>query len=249
MPAADLSLIALTLYFGAHAFRCVRLYTLSLGERKGGARLVATHCLTVWANAVIPFKLGEILRIAGFGIAMRSASAGAGIWLIERFSDAVAILVLVGGASLLLPEMEGTATTLGIAATFIVICCFVAWVMIETVPFLHADLVLRSRSRKGFLALQIVNQAEQSIEQARRLLVGRFSLTVLLGLIIWTLDLGAIVLWSLSAGTGAELAHTFLLGGQEPAQTLRLPVFIAFTAIGFVFLGGIALQLRRLKHV
>ena len=151
MATIHLSLLALALYLGAHTFRCVRLYVLSLGERKGGARLVAAHCLTVWANAVIPFKLGEILRIAGFGAAMKSPTTGGSIWLIERFSDAVAILVVVGGVSLFFPPAQDTMIALGVAGGFILASCLGAWVLSEIVPFLRRDLILERFRTAGHL--------------------------------------------------------------------------------------------------
>jgi hypothetical protein len=248
MQTALLSLLALVCYFGAHSFRCVRLYILSLGQRKHGARLVAAHCATVWANAIIPFKLGEFLRLATLSVAVKSPFSGGGIWLIERLSDAIAIIVLVLALSPAFPLVRDSMVALWLAAGFIGAIAFGAWMLMEAIPYLRDDLVLRSRSRKGMVALRLVHQLDLAMRQAKQLLVGRFSLTLLVGLMIWSLEFAAIALWSAGSGEQRSLLSVLLSTSGSEATAQRLPVFIGFSIIGVVIFAGIVFRLRQQRH-
>ena len=244
MDPSVFPVMALLLYLGAHGLRCVRLYILSLGERRGGARLVAAHCLTAWLNALIPFKLGEALRIATFGAAVRDPLSGMAIWLVERLSDALALTVLLAGLALLVPLGLTGRIVLAISGAFIVACAFGAWIALELVPFLRRDLLCRSRSNKGLALLKVIHRVEHAMAQARVLLVGRFSVTLLAAFLIWACELGAAALWSWHAA-GEPGAALDLLSTDPEALSQRTPVFVALTAIGVVLTGSIIVRRRR----
>ncbi|MDP3737443.1 MAG: hypothetical protein Q8R02_08635 [Hyphomonadaceae bacterium] len=208
---------------------------------------MAAHCLTVWASAIIPFKIGEIPRLAGFSIAVKSPFGGGGIWLIERLSDAVALVILVIGLSLFLPVAREAIVTLSITGGFISACALGGWILVEIIPFLRNHLVLRSRTPKGLFALKVVHQVELAMAQVRRLLTGRFSLTLLISLLIWSLEFMAVIFWGSTAGAGADLIAV-LLSDQREALAQRTPVFAAFTLIGVAILGGVVMKRWRFRH-
>jgi len=192
--------------------------------------------------------MGEFLRVGGFCGAMKSPSSGVSIWLIERFSDAVAIILLIGSASVLLTPGRDTVWTLALAGGFIVSCGVTAWMLVEVLPFLRKDLILRSRSKKGLIALRLVDYVENAVGQVRTLLVGRFSLTLLIGLAIWCLELGAMAMWSFSVRGEFGLTTDFLLGLPSVMATYRIPVFALFTLIGIALLGGIVFKKWQTQH-
>jgi hypothetical protein len=232
--------LALLLYFGGHVLRCARLYILSLGARRGGARLVAAHCLTAWASAVIPFKLGELLRIAGFGAAVRSPLNGAAIWMVERLSDAVALIVLILTMAWFTPVQGPGAIALAISIGFIIVFAGGAWMLTELTPFLRDDLLYRSRSPKGLWLLRVVNSIERAMAEAKVLLVGRFSATLLTALVIWTCEFAALALWA-----GALNATLDPFSSDQDAFAQRLPAFGALTLIGLTMAIVIFARARR----
>ena len=237
------SLLAMGLYFAAHAFRCVRLYILSLGSRRGGARLVAAHCLTAWPSAVIPFKAGELLRLAGFSAAVRSPLDGVAIWFIERLSDALALTALIIALSFMFPMSRQAMIILYLTSGFIVACAFGAWLTFEVLPFLRNDLLLRSRSRKGLVLLRFLHRVQVTLAAAQRLLIGRFSATLLAGFVIWGCEFAAIALFAIGAGASERSAlNANFFAGDVHAIEQRLPVFVALSVIGVVILGTIIVR-------
>ena len=55
-----------TLYIGSHVLRMLRLIMLTIDERDKARPLVAAHGLTAFPGSLLPFKIGELLRLASF---------------------------------------------------------------------------------------------------------------------------------------------------------------------------------------
>lgn len=242
-------ILPLGLYLASHLLRCARLYVLSLGERRGGARLVAVHCGTAWLGAVIPFKLGEVLRLGLFGAAVGSPVSGGSIWLIERLNDAISVVVLVITLSLVMPIAPGAYGALYVAGGFIIACVVGTIVLMETIPYLNRDLVLRSRSRKGLILLRVVRSVEAAFEHAKRLLIGRLTLTIVMSLMIWACEFAALAAWSWGTAhaSQADLILVFL-SDQSDTFAQRAPAFLLLTAIGAVIAIAIWLRVRGIRH-
>ena len=101
---------------------------------------------------------------------------------------------------------------------------------------------------KGLIALRFVDYVDNAAGQVRTLLVGRFSLTLLIGLVIWCLELGAIAVWSFSVRGEFQLTTDFLLGDPSAMAAFRIPVFALFTLIGIVLVGGIVFKKWQAQH-
>lgn len=89
--------LAGTVYLGSHCVRALRLAVMAsrlLGISVRSSALL--HLVTAPGAMIIPFKLGELLRLHQLWYLGRSFPGGLIILLLERFFDGLMILVLLG---------------------------------------------------------------------------------------------------------------------------------------------------------
>ncbi len=89
------------LYLCSHVLRMLRLVLLTLNERIKAFPLILAHTLTAFPSSFLPFKLGEILRLAGFFRVFEMRQKALAVWLAERFGDVLVITTFILGLYLL----------------------------------------------------------------------------------------------------------------------------------------------------
>jgi len=89
------------LYLCSHVLRMLRLVLLTLDKRNDAFPLVSAHALTALPSSFLPFKLGEVLRLAAFFRVFDTRQKAIAVWLAERFGDVLVITVFIFGLYLL----------------------------------------------------------------------------------------------------------------------------------------------------
>lgn len=225
---------AAALYLGAHLARMLRLALLTLDQRERAVPLAAAHTLTAFPSSLLPFKLGELLRLAAFFQVYRGRGKALAVWLAERFGDVVVLTAFICALYLLRVELPGAlrllllvfvlATMLGLLGLFAVA---------KTLVYLNRHLVLSSHSQRGLRLLRASHALRLLELDLYRSVEGRLAGFALLSILVWTLDIAALVLYarSMSAsgpGFGAMFANALLAnlpGGASdfgPVQSLVL---------------------------
>jgi hypothetical protein len=241
--------IALAFYLASQLLRAARIAMLCLDDRTMMRRLVAVHLVTLMPGAILPLKSGELLRAAGFVLMAPNRVAGALVWIIERTADSITLAILLvvltalGPAE---PEMRLLIITLFLFA-FSVLGSGLA--IREIVPFLHDDLLLRSRSPNGLKALRLVIASRSLVASAQTMLKGRVSLLVLLSVMIWILELACVAVLLDSTSLTREIGDAFsqaLISGYESDQK-RLLILGFLTGVG-VILSLVLVIMKRRTH-
>ncbi|OHC71866.1 MAG: hypothetical protein A3H93_19600 [Rhodocyclales bacterium RIFCSPLOWO2_02_FULL_63_24] len=199
------------LYFLSHAFRMLRLALLSLDQRRLIVSLIAAHSLTAFPSSFMPFKIGEILRLAGFFSVFTSRRRAFALWLVERFGDVVVIAVFILGLyafNIIVPASIRTVLILFIIASSVGILGMFATASV--LVFLNRHLVLSSLSARGLLLLRISYVLRQLELDIRSAVEGRFVGLMLLSGIIWSFEILALSLFirRMSVG-GADFSSMF----------------------------------------
>ncbi|HYX34685.1 MAG TPA: hypothetical protein VE954_16425 [Oligoflexus sp.] len=257
-PWLDISslLLPFGIYVMAHMLRAVRLSLLLGGPRF--RTLLVLYFYVSACSALIPFKLGELVRISEIVGWLNDFWRGLLIVWIERLFDSVAqgIMILLQIAFFGQDPLAVRQLIVVIGAfAFISILFFL--VLPEQLYNLNLHIIRSYKGRKAIRLLRIVDSIYEVSQRMRPLLAGKLvSLTLLTGS-IWLLELLALAsLFNSDPGQQALLSLTgqfTALMSSAPSVTFPASsLTLAFDAMKMEALGGVGLLLgltlyRRLR--
>lgn len=181
------------LYLLSHIFRIIRLAIITLDDRQKIISLATIHILTSLPVLLIPFKLGEIIRLIGFFYVFRSIKKSLTIWFVERLSDIIILifaifLLYIAGISISFEMKFIFITFLIISILFLVSLYSIS----RTFIYLNRFLVLTSRSKRGLILLKISHIIWEFELSIKRVISDRKSAIFLVSTIIWILEISAL---------------------------------------------------------
>ena len=194
----------LGLYLIGHLFRALRLALLINASHL--RRLFAMHFYTAACSAIIPFKLGELVRLNEISYWCTNFWRGLLVIWIERAFDITALALLLSG--LILNDAQSFAdvrSLVWLIAAFMVITLGVFFILPEELFRLNLHVIRTYKGRKALRILRIVDGFYELLQQARPLLDGKLTALSVLTLLIWGFELTAIMMivdvvsWNLAA--------------------------------------------------
>lgn len=240
-----------TLYICSHVLRMFRLVLLTLDKRNSAFPLVTAHALTAFPSSFLPFKLGEVLRLAAFLRVFETRQKAIAVWLAERFGDILVITAFILGLYLLdinvPPGMRTVfiifvlASAVGLVGLFAVAKVFV---------YLNRHLVLTSLSPRGLLLLRTSHFLRSLETSIHRSLEGRVSGFLLLSVMIWFFEILALSLFisllSIGEPDFAELFASGLLASLPSGSQSAFGIYqsLSLVTLTVVFLLTVWLAAR-----
>jgi hypothetical protein len=181
------------LYLCSHIFRMMRLVLLTLDRRDKAFALVAAHTLTAFPSSFLPFKIGEILRLAAFFQVYDDRRKALAVWLAERFGD---VVVIAGFIFALYLFHVGIPRPMRVVfVTFLLAAIgglFALFSVAKVSLYLNRHLVLSSHRPRG-LALLRASHALRRLEQdIRKSVEGRLAAILLFSVLIWAVEILAL---------------------------------------------------------
>lgn len=248
--------IPVFIYGLAHVLRAVRLGVL-LGAGRA-RRLLGLYFYTAACSAVIPFKLGELVRINE--IAWWSGSYWRGLLIvwIERVFDVVAlgaIALFILGIDAQEPKDFGLL--LWAIGGFIFLTVLFFFVVPEQLCVLNLHVIRNYKGAKAVHILRMLESIYQLFEQVRPLLTGKLVTLSLLTLFIWGAELLAVAMLFDSEPwlrASASLVHQFslILGDSDRAggvtagfEDVKMLVLIVLGMVTLVFYGRLRIQAKK----
>jgi hypothetical protein len=229
----------------------LRLILLTLDKRNNAFFLVAAHALTALPSSFLPFKLGEILRLAAFFRVVDTRQKAIAVWLAERFGDVLIITLFIFCLYLLdikvPPSMRFVfiifilVSGVGLVGLFAVAKAFV---------YLNRHLVLTSLSSRGLLLLRISYVLRSLEASIHRSIEGRLSGFLLLSVLIWFFEILALSLFISLLSVGepdfAELFASGLLASLSSGNQNAFGIYqsLALVVLTVVFLLAVWLVAR-----
>lgn len=202
------------LHFGAHVVRMLRLVLLTLDERHKAVPLVAAHTLTAFPIGFLPFKLGEVFRLAAFFRVFEGRQKALAVWLTERLGDVLVITALIVGLYLFNFNVPAAMRTVFVlfalaSGTFLV----GLFAVTKTFVYLNRHLVLSSITSRGLFVLRISHVVRRLEAEVYKSVQGRITGFLLLSLLIWSFEILALSLYvnTLSVGD-ADFSALFISG-------------------------------------
>jgi len=231
------------LYLCSHVLRMLRLILLTLDERDNAFPLISAHALTALPSSFLPFKLGELLRMAAFFRACGTHQKAFVVWLAERFGDILVITVFILGLYLLDIKVPPDMRTVFIAFVLISgIGLFGLFALAKAFVYLNRHLVLTSLSSRGLLLLR-TSHALRSLEMAiHKSIEGRVSGFLLLSVLIWFFEILALSIFIRLLAVGdpdfAELFASGLMASLPSGSPDAFGIYqsLALVALTVVFL-------------
>ena len=197
------------LYLLSHMLRMARLAYLTLDQREKMPKLLLAHAIMSFPAAILPFKLGELLRIGSFYVVFDGHQKALAIWLIERVGDVLTLIIFI-----LLLGMMGVSVPAGIRNTFIafsiisVLALFALYSLSHTFVFLNRYLVLTSSSERGFRLLQISHILRRFELAIRDCLRGRMAAFCLMSALVWISEILAYSCYIASISEGEAISDS-----------------------------------------
>ncbi|WP_426345320.1 lysylphosphatidylglycerol synthase domain-containing protein [Alcaligenes sp. HNGD-HTN06] len=185
--------IPLGVYLLAHCLRAIRLSVL-LGARQLRP-LLGMYFYTAACSAIIPFKLGELVRINEVAWWTNSYWKGLLIVWVERVFDVAALILLALLAFALSPYLPGQLDVLLWAmGGFVLLTLVVFFIVPEQLASLNLHVMRSYQGRKAIGILRLLDSFQQLLDQARPLLSGKTVTLSLLTILIWLAELSAYAL-------------------------------------------------------
>jgi hypothetical protein len=180
-------LVAASLYCGSQGLRVVRLFVLLITETRKLAAAASAHLTATIAGMVLPFKLGDALRIIEIGRVCGSVKTGVSVVLLERALDAAALIGLIALTSGAW-DSAFQSTLFGTAALVLVAAAAATAALPQFFTLLRRIAVTHSRSGRSLVALEWINGAQNIRDRLIRLVSKRSAALIFLTLLIWVLE-------------------------------------------------------------
>lgn len=253
--AALLSILgACALYLCSHLFRMLRLALLTLDDRHQALPLIFAHALTAFPSSLLPFKIGEFLRLASFYYVYGYRQKALAVWLIERFGDLVVLAVLIVG--LMLFQQDASSIPLGFLSLVVLGLSLGLLSLLSLSKILHylsRHLVLTGQKRRD-LALLRASDALFRIElDIHKSITGRWAGFLVLSAFIWSMEILAFAQFlKIARHEGMHLSAMFSdafltgvsLSGNQFAQLFEICRSGALIAGTLAMMGALLLSVR-----
>lgn len=180
-------------YLCSHVFRLLRLAVLTLDERARIWPLMLAHVTTSFPNSVLPFKTGEVLRLASFFEVYDGRRKACAVWLAERLGDAAVIACFV--LALYLFKVDVPASMRWVLIVFVLVAGLIflgLFAVAKVFVYLNRHLVLTSLSRRGLWLLRASHQLRSLEREISATVEGRLSGLLLLSVLIWSIEITAL---------------------------------------------------------
>ncbi|WP_218690957.1 lysylphosphatidylglycerol synthase domain-containing protein [Citrobacter braakii] len=182
-------------YIVAHFLRAIRLGVLLKAQKI--RKLLSLHFYTAACSAVIPFKLGELVRINEVSRWENNYCKGILIVWIERIFDVIALSVfallifLSGGAQVL----EGMWGLLWIMLAFVFFSIIMFFVLPEQLSALNLHVIRSYSGRKAIKILHLLDIISSVLDKVRPIFSERILTLSILTIFIWIFELVSLMLF------------------------------------------------------
>lgn len=217
--AALLSILGVCgLYLCSHMFRMLRLALLTLDDRHQALPLIFAHALTAFPSSLLPFKVGEVLRLASFYYIYDYRQKALAVWLVERFGDLAVLAVLITGLTIVQQDIAGIPQgllSLVVLGLSLGLLCLLS--LSKILHYLSRHLVLTGQKRRDLGLLRVSDALFRMELDIRKCITGRWAGFLLLSAFIWTMEILALAQFLKivdhgNANLGAMFSDVFFTG-------------------------------------
>lgn len=173
-----------------HTAKASRLYLILLESRLPFYFFLFLYGVTALITIALPYKIGEVFRMYCFGLQLKHMGKGILSILVDRYFDTLGLLLLLLPLEIYYDQgLSGISLFLLLFLSLLVL----SYYAFPTVyVYLNSYLVFRVHSRKGILALRILENINLLYCNIQFLMKQRTPLLILLSFFSWLCELGAL---------------------------------------------------------
>jgi len=212
---------ALVAYLGAHVFRMVRTLVV-LGNSVRSVRLVVlAHAVSAPWTGLLPFKVGELVRMYAIGHVTDGFWHGLRAVWIERTFDAVLIAIAVLIALTTLPEVGHAVVPVGIVSVGLLLATAGAVIALpENLATAKLWVMRRYTTDWSLRTLAFLDDMGDAVKRLGELVRGKLATLSVLTAAIWSLEV--LGLWLL-VGDFSEVGKGVIVGMLAILSTIVSP--------------------------
>ena len=216
--------------------KATRMYIIVMDTSLSYSKNLLLYATTTMINILLPYKVGELYRIALYGNQIGSYAGGTVRVLLDRAVDTAALLtfltiIMFFQVSVVLPLY------LLLLAMFVILCA--AWLVFpQLYRFWNDFLITQRHSKSAPGLLKTLSEINRAYEYLRGLIRGRVFVMYLLSLAAWGLELiGIYILTVYAHNNSAAQISAYLTSALSTAanEHQKLYVLCYLVALGGMF--------------
>ena len=168
--------LCLVWFLAIHTVKMFRMYLVLLESRIEFRRFIFAYCKTTLLNLVIPFKLGEIYRMAVFSRITKSAAVGIASVVVDRFFDTFALVLILIPLHVL--DASGISAVSVFLVVFVIFVIFVYVIFPSVYGYLNKYIIINRTSVRSMAVLRWLEILNSAYEYVKRLITGRYALMI-----------------------------------------------------------------------
>ena len=180
--------LCLVWFLAIHTVKMFRMYLVLLESRIEFRRFIFAYCRTTLLNLVIPFKLGEIYRMAVFSRITKSAAVGIASVVVDRFFDTFALVLILIPLHVL--DASGISAVSVFLVVFVIFVIFVYVIFPSVYGYLNKYIIINRTSVRSMAVLRWLEILNSAYEYVKRLITVRYALMILMSFAAWVLEGG-----------------------------------------------------------
>ncbi len=196
--------LALTGFVGVHLIKMMRLYLIVMDRKISFDGFVPAYLRTTLVNLIVPYKLGEIYRVAVFYRISGGFRTGFFSVLIDRFFDTAALVLILLPYQLLISHRVTIPTIM--LTVFLAVVLMAYMVFPQSYTFLNRYIITHRTSKRSMLTLSALETVGGWYEYTKDLVTGRYGILILFSLAAWILEIAVLGLFSRICGRSFTVA-------------------------------------------
>lgn len=223
-----------------HLFKFLRFYLVLIEQKISLRKCLTLYSTTTVANLAIPFKLGELIRMALTGKVVGSMPIGVLSVLTDRFFDTASLLlilvflILVGGAK------GGLVMLLLLALVLVMAFFYLAF--LSSFRYLNRYFMLHKNSTRAVGLLKVLDSFYDAHAYLQQLIRGRAGLMIVLSCFGWITEGFALGVLSLLLGQHFDMA-AYADYISSIFQTQKGILLTCYSIIGILVLAVLSIAL------
>ncbi len=169
-----------------HTIKLFRMYLVLLERRIPFHKFVFAYCRTTLVNLIIPFKLGEVYRMAVFSRILGNAGMGIAGVIVDRFFDTMALVII------LLPLHILDSSRISVVSVFLVVFVVFVIFIYMTFPsayrYLNRYIIVHRGAGFSMTVLKWLEVMNSGYEHIRQLIKGRYALLIIMSFGSWVIE-------------------------------------------------------------
>ena len=177
-------------YICAHVFRFLRLLVLSVEHRPSLPSIIGLYSVTSFLSLCFPFKTGELFKVYEFSRYFRSFGTGLAIIAVERFFDALSLILLITLARFYYGDNQvQLSVLLPVLSIFVIFIILTYLFLPRSFAYLRSLTLGISESRRGIVFLNVIGYTEMVYDLFCSIIRGRFLILSILSIGVWLCEL------------------------------------------------------------